>query len=1505
MLGTPVDKLMTLRTSIKLHSMVVLPLAVLLLGMALSAAGAWWFAGQVQAKAQADFQRATERLSSELLRRFQLPIYGLKGARGMYAASSSIQRNEFKAYVDSRDLHAEFPGVRGLGFIQRLQRAEVAGFEAEQRADDAPQFAVKQLEDTLHDDLYIIKFIEPMANNAPAVGLDVGSEAVRRAGLMQAVDSGQPAISGAISLVQNASKTPGVLLYVPLYAKGAVLTSVAQRRAALVGLLYAPIVIVELLQEIPDVLAGELDFELFDASAGESAGALIFDADNPLAVTGAAAKPIGEPLFQRNISLALPGRTMTAQISSTPLFDRTVERWSAWLVLLGGSLLSAFLALLLRQQAGARGRAEALARDMTVDLERLAIVVRKTSNAVIITNVERQITWVNSGFERITGFSAAEAIGCLPGKLLQSAATDAATIAQMRAALDSGQGFTGELLNRKKNGEDFLIEIEIQPLQDEFGTLNGYMSIESDITVRHAAQQQLESVLRDNAALLSTLNQHAIISVADREGNITEVNQAFCRTSGYGREELLGKSHRLINSGLHSAEFWMNMWKTISQGESWRAVICNRAKNGSLYWVDTTVAPFLDNDGRVEKYISIRIDVTAAKEQETSLRIARDQLERAADVAEMGIWTWNPDDDSLLFDSRMRSIYEMAEAVDGGLCYAYWRSRVHPDDIGFTEAKLQGALAGTDVYDPVFRIFSRSGKVRYIQAACTVERDGAGKALLVMGINRDITAQYETEAVLRAAKSSADAASRAKSEFLANMSHELRTPMNAILGMLTLLGKTGLSSKQADYAAKSEGAARSLLGLLNQILDFSKIEVGKMALDLQPIAIDKLLRELSIILSSNLKSKHVELLFDIDPQLPRLLYGDGMRLQQVLVNLGGNAVKFTEHGEVRLSIKVLQQSASQVSLQFAVSDTGIGIAPENQALIFNGFSQAEASITRRFGGTGLGVSISQSLLALMGGELKIESTLGQGSRFYFELVLPVLVDAAESAVGPGRQAKLRALVVDDSPSVRELLQNMGRSLGWDMDVVDSGEAALQLLQRQIHAGTSYGAIFVDWQMPGLDGWQTSQKIRQMLPAGQGPLIVMVTANQREMLLQRTPAEQALLDGFLVKPVTASMLFDAVVEAQAKSSAPKISIGVANLASQRLLGMRLLLVEDNLNNQQIARELLESEGAIVHIANHGQEALDALVTSPAGFDLLLMDLQMPVMDGFTATRHIREDMGLHDLPIVAMTANAMQSDRDACFAAGMNEHVGKPFNFNNLVDVVRTQLGKTPLPAPVATAAVVAPIVESALPTSVSEAAALAEIDLVRALQFMAGQQDLYERLLPMFLDSLLAMPEQLRGHVAQGETLAASRLLHSLKGLAAQMGATGLSQQAAQGEKLLAGNPSAEQASAALEQACKVIISAQPGLLALQQAFAAQQISAVAAGTPEPVNVPALNAALRNLAQLLKASDMQALACMSALQAQYSAALAEQLDPLCSAVQNLDFTQAEQLCAVLLEVYKL
>ena len=379
------------------------------------------------------------------------------------------------------------------------------------------------------------------------------------------------------------------------------------------------------------------------------------------------------------------------------------------------------------------------------------------------------------------------------------------------------------------------------------------------------------------------------------------------------------------------------------------------------------------------------------------------------------------------------------------------------------------------------------------------------------------------------ATEAAQEASRSKSQFLANMSHEIRTPMNAILGMLTLMRKTQLTPQQADYAIKSESAAQSLLGLLNDILDLSKAESGKMTLDLHPFALPQMIADLQVIVDAYIGHKPLQLALDVAPDLPNMLLGDALRLKQVLINLCGNAVKFTAEGQVTLSIHEVDRSGAKVMLKFAVQDQGIGIAPENQARIFSGFTQAEASTTRRFGGTGLGLAISQRLIELMGGKLELSSTLGRGSRFYFTLPLTI----AEAPV----------------PSPIEVADSM-------------------------QAGT------------------------------------------------------------------------------------------------RLLGMKVLVAEDNFVNQQIASELLGGEGAVVTLANHGQEALDFIAAASTPFDVVLMDMQMPVMDGLTATREIRRHRDAVLLPIVAMTANAMDSDRNACLEAGMNDHVGKPFKLDHLVAVLR-------------------------------------------------------------------------------------------------------------------------------------------------------------------------------------------------------------------------------------------
>jgi signal transduction histidine kinase/DNA-binding response OmpR family regulator len=786
---------------------------------------------------------------------------------------------------------------------------------------------------------------------------------------------------------------------------------------------------------------------------------------------------------------------------------------------------------------------------------------------------------------------------------------------------------------------------------------------------------------------------------------------------------------------------------------------------------------------------------------------------------------------------------------------------------------------------------------RIVVDSRTSELGALGNAL-----NRVSVRLLEQNLALREATEQAQAASLSKSQFLANMSHEIRTPMNAILGMLTLLRKTELTARQADYAAKSDGAARALLGLLNEILDFSKIEAGKMALDPHPFALDQLLRDLSVILSANVGDKPVEVLFDIDPTVPRQLIGDAMRLQQVLINLGGNAIKFTAQGEVILAVKVLRRTDDAVTLQWSMQDSGIGIAPENQARIFSGFTQAESSTTRRFGGTGLGVAISQRFVALMGGELELQSELGKGSRFYFTITLPVAASVEAGLQPSGAVRALRTLVVDDNPFARDVMAHMAQSLGWEADLADSGARALELLERRAAEGVTYQAIFVDWQMPGMDGWQTSQRIRELQargqladPAGKSPVLVMVTANGREMLSQRTPGEQALLDGFLVKPITASMLLDAVADAHDTGHALRLSgKGSGSASALRLQGMRLLLVEDNLNNQQVARELLQDEGAHVQVANHGREAVEALAAAPTAFDVVLMDLQMPVMDGFTATQAIRRDLGLLQLPIVAMTANAMASDRQACLDAGMDDHVGKPFDLQNLVQVLRRRAGWTDqVPDTVQTRLVVS--------EAVSEAAQSAQVDLPAALQRLGGKQDVYTRMLATFVRDLQAMPDQLQTHVSQGQTLESTRLLHTLKGLAATLGAQALSAQAAQAEKAtLAQQDGAQALPAIAQQITEAIAQAVPSLQRLLDVLSAEPGPGAPAPSGAPVDAFAWRAALQNLAQLLEQADMEAMNAMAELEQNFAEAFGAQLEPLQVAMADMDFERALAQCRLLL-----
>jgi PAS domain S-box-containing protein len=554
-----------------------------------------------------------------------------------------------------------------------------------------------------------------------------------------------------------------------------------------------------------------------------------------------------------------------------------------------------------------------------------------------------------------------------------------------------------------------------------------------------------------------------------------------------------------------------------------------------------------------------------------------------------------------------------------------------------------------------------------VQLVVSAIRNPAGQPTGFLGIAIDVTAQHQLQKSLEQAKNEADAANRAKSAFLANMSHEIRTPMNAVLGMLHLVMQTELSVGQHDFLTKAQSAARLLLGLLNDILDYSKIEAGKLLIEHLPFDLDLLLQDLAVVLAGNQTNEAVEVIFDIDPQIPVHLLGDRLRLQQILINLAGNALKFTSTGQIVLQVGVLQRSESRISLRFAVIDSGIGISPDQLRRIFEGFTQAEASIARRFGGTGLGLLICRRLTRLMGSELQVESDLHKGSRFWFDLDLTLGEQSAERREQP---ARLNVLVVDDNPVCGEIFLRTLQGLGWQAHHVHSAGQAFAALRERFAAQQPYDVVLMDWRMPGMDGLQAARVLRQRADLQPAPPVVMITAYGREILAQEEPQGSRAFAGLLTKPVTVSQLSQALIDAL--RGVPMLSNSARVLPRagiKRLAGLRLLLVEDNKVNQLVASALLQAEGARVEVAVGGVEGVQAVMTATVPFDAVLMDVQMPDIDGFEATRRIRRHIRFDSLPIIAMTANVSEEDQRACFAAGMDEHVGKPIDVERLVSIL--------------------------------------------------------------------------------------------------------------------------------------------------------------------------------------------------------------------------------------------
>ena len=627
-----------------------------------------------------------------------------------------------------------------------------------------------------------------------------------------------------------------------------------------------------------------------------------------------------------------------------------------------------------------------------------------------------------------------------------------------------------------------------------------------------------------------------------------------------------------------------------------------------------------------------------------------------------------------------------------------------------------------------------------------------------------------------------------KSMFLANMSHEIRTPMNAVIGMAYLALKTPLTEKQRDYVNKIHNAGTSLLGVINDILDFSKIEAGRLDIEAVDFRLDDVIASVTSITAQKAQDKGLEFLAEIADSVPQNLVGDPLRLGQVIANLINNAIKFTEKGDVYLKAELLEQVGERARLRFSVKDTGIGMTPEQAARLFQPFSQADASTTRKHGGTGLGLTICRRLVELMGGEIWLESEQGAGSTFLFTVSVGVASGPARSRVVPEQLRAVSALVVDDNAAARDILVHALEGFCARVDAVSSGEEAIAAV-KQHDSDRPYDVIFMDWRMPGMDGIQAARLIKEDPQLKRRPAVVLVTAFGREEVHEQ--AERIQMDGFLLKPVTTSMLVDTLVNLFAGAGQDRTALAPAvDRHADRLRGLRILLAEDNEINQQIAVELLEGVGATVEVANDGVEAVRKLLDQPMPpkYDVVLMDLQMPEMDGYQATNKIRSDPRFASLPIIAMTAHATIEERQKCLAAGMNGHVSKPIDPSSLFEtlerfVVPTAKGSAVPPSEPARAAV-------------AEADELPEVpglNIAEGLLRVAGNKKLYRKLLRQFADTEADTAHRIASALAENDRALAERLAHSVKGVAGNIGATAVQNAAANLEKAIAGSaPAAE-----------------------------------------------------------------------------------------------------------------